>query len=107
MAAGTRLARLPTRLCDLVLDWVGCLWQAIYAAADTVLTVLNRPFEWMSPETRRLVGFLALVTVIMSLLAGTLLPYLYPTRDALTQLADQTAEVESREQGAAPTPEGG
>lgn len=57
-----------------------------YRVLDTVLWALNRPFEWLSPEMRNLIGLLALATIVVSLLAVFLLPWLFPRVDLLTQL---------------------
>jgi hypothetical protein len=48
--------------------------RAPYAAMDGLLWALNRPFQWLSPNARQLIGLLAIVTLVISLLALLLLP---------------------------------
>lgn len=55
--------------------WLGPI---IYQALDTALWAVNRPFEWLKPDARRLVGWLALATIIVSVLTLALLPMLAP-----------------------------
>ena len=55
--------------------WLGPI---IYHALDTALWAVNRPFEWLKPEARRLVGWLALATIIVSVLTLALLPMFAP-----------------------------
>lgn len=66
---------------------------AVYRAIDAALWALNRPFAWLSDEARRLVGLLALVTIVVSLLALLTLPAVAPRRDALTQLEQQARQA--------------
>lgn len=58
----------------------------VFRLFDTVLWLLNRPFEWLSPEARGLTGILAIVTIAVSLLALVLLPRLFPPVDLLAEL---------------------
>jgi|GEM_PF-6451055 len=71
------------------------LCELLLRALDRFLTVVNRPFERLSPETRNLAGMLALVTIVVALGSLYLLPRLSPPRDALSQLARQRAAVEA------------
>lgn len=52
------------------------LWRAAYVALDGTLRVINRPFEWMSPQLRQTVGWGAVATIITSLAAWIVLPLL-------------------------------
>jgi hypothetical protein len=78
----------------------GGLGRALYRLVDTLLWAINRPFEWMSPQTRQWTGLVAIVTIFTSLLALWLFPLLCPRRDALSQLTRQSAQVQA--EGRAP-----
>lgn len=60
---------------------------------DRGLDLMHRPFRRLSPDTRQAVGALAIVTIVMSVLASTLLPILFPPRDAVTLLKNETQAV--------------
>ena len=55
-----------------------------YRVLDTALAVLNRPFAALNPAVRDVVGLAGIVTIIMSLLAGLLLPSLLRPTDPLS-----------------------
>ncbi len=50
------------------------LRRALYALIDRVLWAFNRPFQWLSPQARHLIGLMAIATLVTSLLALLLLP---------------------------------
>ncbi|MEW6197610.1 MAG: hypothetical protein AB1601_02950 [Planctomycetota bacterium] len=81
--AGPRWWRVAGRILDLLYNFV-----------DGVLWALNRPFEKLSAETRQLLGWLALATVVVSLAAAYWLPRLWPHRDAVSQLTRQSAALQ-------------
>ncbi len=56
--------------------WVG---RALYWAADTLLWVLNWPFQGLSGTARQVIGLSAVATIVTSLLALFLLPMLGAT----------------------------
>ncbi len=60
---------------------------------DTVLELVNRPFAFLTPEARRTIGAVSLVTLLVSVLAGYLLPILVPRQDPVTTLYRMRAEV--------------
>jgi hypothetical protein len=72
----------------------------VYDGMDLALWAINRPFEWMKPETRQLTGMLGIVTIATSLLALYLLPILAPPRDAITILKEQALEAQAVLEGA-------
>ncbi len=74
----------------------------IYRSIDLVLWLVNRPFQFATPNVRRLVGFAALVTIGMSSLALYLLPKLLPPRDTISVFRQQIADA--RAGGPAATP---
>ncbi|GEM_PF-1752929 len=51
-----------------------------YRVADRVLWALNLPFGWVPLSARRLIGPLAIATIVTSLAALFLLPLIYPPR---------------------------
>jgi hypothetical protein len=75
----------------------GLLWRVL----DWLLAAINRPFEGLSPAARQAVGLIALVTIVLSLLAGLVLPQVLPRQDAMSYLqrvrADAAAQVATAE----------
>jgi hypothetical protein len=49
--------------------------NVIYRAVDTLLAVINRPFAALGPTVRDTVGIVGLVTIVMCVVAGALLPH--------------------------------
>lgn len=74
----------------------GILWWVV----DRALAVLNFPFEGLSPAARQALGLVAVVTILLSLLAGLVLPRLAPPRDPLSYLQRVRAEVTARQAAA-------
>ena len=64
-----------------------------YRSVEFVLDSINRPFAWLSPNARRIVGAASVVTIIMSLLAGGLLPRLVRRNDAVEFLHQKRAAL--------------
>ncbi len=60
---------------------------------DTVLELVNRPFAFLTPEARRTIGAVSLATLLVSVLAGYLLPILVPRQDPVATLYRMRAEV--------------
>jgi hypothetical protein len=74
--------------------------RIVYRALDALLAAVNWPFNRMGPEARQLVGILATVTIVVSLLAAHFLPILLPPRDAISQLHQRVLQTQT---GPAPT----
>jgi hypothetical protein len=66
---------------------------------DCILSGIHWPFGWLGPSARRLIGYLAITTIVMSLLAAYLLPSLFPHPDPLRDLHQKALQARS---GAAP-----
>ena len=60
---------------------------------DITLDLINRPFTRLSPDTRRIIGIVGIVTLVTSLLSAVLLPLVIPHKDALTFLQQKRVEV--------------
>jgi hypothetical protein len=65
------------------------LGARVCRAADRVLWAVNRPFAWLGPSGRALVGWLAITTIVVSVLAMFLLPVFIPRRDFVVELHRQ------------------
>lgn len=50
----------------------------IYRAADATLWAVNRPFERLADDTRRLVGIVALITLVMALTTAVIASFTRP-----------------------------
>ena len=74
--------------------------RIVYRTIDALLATLNWPFNRMGTEARQLVGILATVTIVVSLLAAHFLPILLPPRDAISQLHQRILQTQT---GPAPT----
>jgi len=59
---------------------------------DTALAVVNRPFWWVPPEARRVLGLGGVVTIIVSILVGTLYPALVKRTDPVAFVYQKRAE---------------
>jgi hypothetical protein len=75
---------------DTPRTWHQRLLHQVYVAIDTLLWAVNRPFQWLSPDARRLVGAVAAVTIVMTIAAHALLPTLFPPRDPVSVLERQS-----------------
>jgi len=71
------------------------LRKRIYRAADRALDAVNQPFEWMGEEARRLVGYVALATLVVSILAIALMPLVMPHRDAVVFVQERLVSLEA------------
>ena len=65
------------------------LGARVYRAADRALTAVNRPFAWLGPDGRTLAGWLAITTIVVSVLAMFLLPIFIPRRNFSAELHRQ------------------
>ncbi|MFH1747345.1 MAG: hypothetical protein ABIG44_09915 [Planctomycetota bacterium] len=65
----------------------------LYSLVDGLLDVINRPFARLSPETRRIIGLVGTITLLLSVLAPLLLPLIMPRNDAFTFLEQKRIEV--------------
>ncbi|MBU0637631.1 MAG: hypothetical protein KKB50_02105 [Planctomycetes bacterium] len=68
--------------------------RCVYSALDLMLTVIDWPLARARPQTRALVGLLAIITIVTSIVAGSLLPALVPRGGAVRFLAQKTAELQ-------------
>ena len=73
--------RLPTVVAPL--GWVG---HVLFRSADLVLWAVNRPFERLSNPARGLIGWLAIVTIVISAAALLALPRLGRPQDVYSQI---------------------
>lgn len=64
-----------------------------YRLIDIALDLINRPFAHLSPDTRRIIGIVGIVTLVTSLLSAVLFPLVIPRKDALTFLQQKRVEV--------------
>jgi len=62
----------------------------LYRLLDRILWALNRPFAFLGPGGRHVLGWIAIVTLIMCALALTILPRLALRRDPLSELHQYT-----------------
>jgi len=69
------------------------LAKRIYRAIDRGLDTINRPFAGLDDPKRALVGWAALTTLIVSILAIALMPKILPHRDAITFLLEKRAQL--------------
>jgi hypothetical protein len=68
--------------------------KRLYRALDQALDRVNRPFERLGTEVRALVGWVALVTLVVSILAIVLMPLVLPHRDAIVFLQEKRAQLD-------------
>ena len=71
------------------------LSKRIYRALDQALDRVNRPFERLGTGVRALVGWVALATLIVSILAIVLMPLVLPHRDAIVFLQEKRAQLDA------------
>lgn len=69
--------------------------KRVYRALDRALDRINRPFERLGDGQRALVGWVALVTLIVSVLAMALMPLVLPHRDAIVFLQEKRAQLDA------------
>lgn len=74
---------------------VAPLAKRVYRTLDRALDALNRPLARLGPGARALVGWVALVTLVVSMLAALLLPRVFPHRDAITFLQEKHAQLDA------------
>jgi hypothetical protein len=72
------------------------LARRAFRLVDRVLDTINRPFERMGERTRSLAGYIALTTVLVSILAMILMPLILPHRSAVTFLLEKRAALDAR-----------
>ncbi|MBU0616106.1 MAG: hypothetical protein KKI02_00145 [Planctomycetes bacterium] len=68
--------------------------KRLYRTVDEGLDTLNRPFDQLGERTRTLVGYVALTTLIVSILAMILIPLILPHRDAVLFLQERRAALD-------------
>ena len=73
---------------------VASLFKRLCRAIDQGLEAVNRPFGRLGDGGRALVGWAALATLIVSILAMILMPMILPHRDALTFLQEKRVQLE-------------
>lgn len=69
--------------------------KRVYRALDRALDRVNRPFERVGTGVRALVGWVALVTLMVSILAIVLMPLVLPHRDAIVFLQEKRAQLDA------------
>jgi hypothetical protein len=69
--------------------------KRVYRALDQALDRVNRPFERVGTGVRALVGWVALATLIVSILAIVLMPLVLPHRDAIVFLQEKRAQLDA------------
>lgn len=72
----------------------------LYRIVDRALWAVNRPFTWIRPGSRQIIGTVAVITIVMALLAMTLLPAIAPNRHFLTDLKQRCEALAPRPSGA-------
>lgn len=66
-----------------------------YRALDTLLSALNWPFGWISLPVRRLIGLIALATLVVAVAATLLLPRVFPPRELVPHPTPQATAAET------------
>jgi hypothetical protein len=69
--------------------------RRIYRAVDRVLDRINAPFAALNDRQRALVGWAAVTTLVVSILAMVLVPRILPHRDAITFLQEKRAQLDT------------
>jgi hypothetical protein len=70
--------------------------KRVYRALDRVIDALNRPFGALGETGRSVIGSVALVTLLISIMAALLIPLILPHRDGITFLEEKTAQLRSQ-----------
>lgn len=65
----------------------------MYRALDSLLRIVNRPFAFLGPSTRVVLGWVGLITIGLSILVDTLGPRLFPGWNPVRDLKAQVAEL--------------
>lgn len=65
----------------------------IFRVVDNALLSINRPFEWIGADARRVLGYAGLVTLLVALLAMAVMPVIMPHRDAVVFVQERVAEL--------------
>ncbi len=71
------------------------LARRVYRAVERGLDRINRPFATLDDGKRALVGWAAMTTLIVSILAMVLIPKILPHRDAVTFLQEKRAQLDA------------
>ncbi len=74
---------------------------------DRGLDFINRPFGWLGPSARQIVGVIALLVLLLSAAAPLLAPLFPKRRDAISFLEEKRAALPRNEQTGAPVSETG
>jgi hypothetical protein len=64
----------------------------IIRVLDIALELINRPFTWVPPSARQVLGIAGVVTILVSMLAMVLFPLVLPHDDPITFLRQKRAE---------------
>lgn len=79
-------------------------WGArLYALADRVLDVVNRPFRWMSPAVRQATGISGLCMLGTALVALTVLPFFQPRAASVTPARSAAVAPQTHDRAQAKT----
>ncbi len=82
------------------------LFKRIIRILDRLLDAINRPFARLSEAQRNAIGYAAVATIVMSLLAAVFMPKALPHRDATTFLREKAAQLRAENPSAAAAPAG-
>lgn len=71
---------------------VASLAKRTWRTCDRFLDAINRPFEWLGDRARSVLGYVALVTLAVAILAMVLTPLFFRRRDAIRFLQDKRSQ---------------
>jgi hypothetical protein len=71
----------------------GALLNALGAAVAWPLAAIDRPFAWIPIGVKQLIGWAAIASLVVSVLALYAMPALLPRRDAFTFLQEKLIEM--------------
>lgn len=71
------------------------LWKRIYRFFDEILEAINRPFLWLSPSVREVLGYASLASIGVSLAWLLLTPLLTSRTDAIAYVQLKRRELEA------------
>jgi len=90
---GRRKASRAQNAAEISEPAAGARPAAIVVVLDLVLSLINRPFAFLSPGARHVVGLVAIVTLAIAAVTAALAP-LAPKNDAVTFIRQKRAELD-------------
>lgn len=81
--------------------------RRLYRVMDVALDGFHWPFRWLSPKLKELIGWCAVATLVVAVLAALLLPILFPRRDAVDFLQDRVRAMHAPAEPAEADAKGG